>query len=252
MNRHILFVILTIVSSLGIPSARAEMPVRVPERIVQVVHYVPSRQELQRLSTAGVEFLFVALAGYPDRFQARDLATFSGQLTVVIAAPTTPDNFQVMGLNLLKGPVWMLLGKVPDSFGVTRLNELIGDVRLYVRSAEYLTTLDVGYLNRLNKAPTLVISADYPDTYKIDRLAELNPKTRLVLNVNKYPDAWTVRTLNKLTRPTALYINKSSTPGNSMEAGYLSQLGANFNVFVGRVFSPETLLERLLIALENR
>lgn len=252
MGRHILFVLLTAVSSLLIPALRAHAEVRVPERLVEVVHYVPSRQEIDRLSNAGVEFLFVALAGYPDRFQARDLAAFRGRLTLVIAAPSAPDSFQVMGLNVLKGPVWLLLARLPDSFGVTRLNELTGDVRLYVRSAEYPSTIDVGYLNRVTRPLTLVVCADYPDTYRVDRLNELAATTKLVLNVNRYPDAWTVRTINKLARTCALYINRSTSPGSGTEAGYLTQLSGNFGVFIGRVFTPESLLERLLIALENR
>jgi hypothetical protein len=57
---------------------------------VQVVRYIPSRQELIRLQSAGVKFLFVQLATYPDRLQARDLASFTGNLTLVIAAPQAP------------------------------------------------------------------------------------------------------------------------------------------------------------------
>lgn len=257
MNRYIGFVLILALSFAHISFAHiaptvSHAQVRVPGRIVEVVHYVPSRQELQRLSAAGVEFLFVNLATYPDRFQARDLAQFTGQLTVVIDAPNTPDSFQVMGLNTLTGPVWLLLQRSPDLSGVNRINELQGDVKLFVRTTEYPATNEMGHLNRIARPFTLVISKDYPDNYAVDRLNQLGEGKRVILNVNRYLDAFTLRTINRVTKPVALYINRSGSPGSSQEAGYLAQLNGNFSVFIGRVFSAQSILERLLIALENR
>jgi hypothetical protein len=252
MYRYIWFVLLAAVSFAHLAPTFCHAGIKVPGRIVEVVHYVPSRQELQRLSAAGVEFLFVALQTYPDRFQARDLASFTGQLTVIIDAPSTPDSFQVMGLNTLTGPVWLMLSRTPDLAGANRINELTNDVKLYVRTTEYPAVNDMGVLNRIARPFTLVVSKDYPDNYAADKLNQLGEGKRVILNVNRYLDAFTLRTLNRVTRPVALYINRSASPGSSQEAGYLAQLNANFTVFIGRVFSPASVLERLLIALENR
>lgn len=222
---------------------------RVPDRMVQLVQYVPSRQELIRLNSAGVEFLFVQLATYPDRYQAKDLASFEGNLTMVLSVPAAPDSLQVIALNELKGPVWLFVNKVPDVYGCNRLAELKNDVKLYIMSQTYPGTMEIQNIARITRPMNVVITANYPDTMAADRMNSLGANVKLSLNLNAYPDQWTVRNVNKIARKTTLFINKTSSPGSQTEAGYLAQLTDVFSVFIGRNFSAQMVLDRLLGAL---
>src|SRR5262245_11362363 len=130
---------------------------------VQVVRYIPSRQELIRLQSAGVAFLFVQLASYPDRFQARDLASFTGKLTLVIAGPQAPDSFQTGALNELKSPVYLFMQRIPDMWAIDRIAELKGDVKLYFMSQVYPGAMDVANMNRIPRPYTLAVSGAFPD-----------------------------------------------------------------------------------------
>ena len=227
-------------------------PDRTPDRMVQVVQHIPSRQELIRLQGAGVEFLFCQLAAYPDRFQAKDLADYQGHLTMVISAPTAPDSLQSIALNELKGPVWLFVAHMPDVYGCNRLAELKNDVKIYVSTTAYPGSMDLQNLARIQRGLSLVINANYPDSIAADRVNDMAQNVKLTLNLAAYPDQWTVRNTNKITRPTTLFINKTSSPGSSTEAGYLAMLNTNFAVFIGRSFSAQMVLDRLLAALVSR
>lgn len=222
---------------------------KVPDRMVQLVGYVPTRQELIRLHSAGVEFLFVQLANYPDRYQAKDLATFEGNLTMVISAAAAPDSLQAIALNELRGPVWLFVGKIPDVYGCNRLAELKNDVKLYVASQAYPGSMEIQNMSRITRAMNLVINGAYPDSIAADRMNDLGANVKLSLNLATYPDQFTVRNVNRIKRKTTLFINKTSSPGSSTEAQYLAQLTENFSVFIGRAFSAQMVLDRLLGAL---
>jgi hypothetical protein len=221
--------------------------VRVPDRMVQLVQYVPSRQELIRLNSAGVEFLFVQLATYPDRYQAKDLASFEGNLTMVLSVPTAPDSLQVIALNELKGPVWLFVNRIPDVYGCNRLAELKNDVKLYVMSQTYPGGMEIQNLGRITRPMNVVITGAYPDSMAAERMNSFGANVKLSLNLNAYQ--FTVRNINKITRKTTLFINKTSSPGSQTEAGYLAQLTEVFSVFIGRTFSAQMVLDRLLGAL---
>lgn len=243
------FVLLFLASFVFSDGARALDLARNPDRMVQLVGYIPSRQELIRLNSAGVEFLFVQLATYPDRYQARDLASFQGNLTMVISAPSAPDSLQVIALNELKGPVWLFVNRIPDVYGCNRLAELKNDVKLFLSSQTYPGGMDIQNVARVRRPLTVVINGSYPDSLAADRMNDFGANVKLSLNLNAYPDQWTVRNVNKIRRKTTLFINRTSSPGSQTEAGYLAQLGENFSVFIGRTFSAQMVLDRLLGAL---
>lgn len=249
MKLSICFVLLTLAAFVFSDAARASELARNPDRMVQLVLYVPSRQELIRLHSAGVEFLFVQLATYPDRYQARDLASFEGNLTMVITAPSAPDSLQVIALNELKGPVWLFVSRIPDVYGCNRLAELKNDVKLFLSSQTYPGGMEIQNLVRITRPLTVVINGAYPDSLAADRMNDLGANVKLSLNLSAYPDQWSVRNVNKIRRKTTLFINKTSSPGSQTEAGYLAQLGENFSVFIGRSFSAQMVVDRLLGAL---
>jgi hypothetical protein len=244
-RRHLVSLVLGLIVS---GAASAEM-LR-PAHLVEVLKYVPSRVELARLQTAGVEFLFLSLPGYPDRFQARDLATFTGKLTMLIQTASAPDSFQVMALNLIKSPVYLMLTGYPDSFAVRRLGELQGDVYAYVFANHLPSSMDVRNLNDINSPLTVVASANYPDSFHAARLAEIESGVRVVLNTPSFPDSYSVRTLNTIERPMRLYIDRAVTPGSTFEAQHLAQLDANYSVIMGRTYTAASVLEKMLIALD--
>lgn len=247
MNPFIKFVFILLLSfACTAPSFGA---VRVPDRLVQLVQYIPSRQELIRLNSAGVEFLFVQLANYPDRYQAKDLASFEGNLTMVLSVPAAPDSLQVIALNELKGPVWLFLSKIPDVYACNRLAELKNDVKIYVMTQTYPNSMQIQDMGRITRPMNVVITANYPDSATAEKLNEFGANVKLSLNLAAYPDQWTVRNINKIRRKTTLFINKTSSPGSESEAGYLAQLTDVFSVFIGRSFSAQMVLDRLLGAL---
>jgi hypothetical protein len=194
----------------------------------------------------------VQLASYPDRFQARDLASFTGNLTLVIAAPQAPDSFQTGALNDLKSPVYLFMQGIPDMWAIDRIAELKGDVKLYIMSQGYPGAMDVANMNRIPRPYTLAVSGAFPDAFSTDRLNELAASASLILSTSVYPDQWTVRNTNRIRRATELFINRASAPWSSTEAEYLSMLNTNFSVFIGRRFSVQWVLDRLLATLEER
>ena len=220
--------------------------------VVQVVRYIPSHQELIRLQSAGVDFLLVQIATYPERFQARDLASFTGNLTLVIATPQAPDSFQADALNELKSTVYLFLQRIPDMYSIDRLAGLKGDVKLYIMSHVYPGNMDVSNMNRIRLPYTLAVRGAFPDAFAADRLNELAASTRLILTTDVYPDQWTVQNTNRIRRATGLFINKTSSPSSSADAEYLSMLNTNFSLFIGRAFSVQWVLDRLLATLEEQ
>jgi hypothetical protein len=252
MRASMLLVLAFLVSFVGSEATFAQAVSRGPDRMVQVVGYVPTRQELVRLESAGIDFLFVSVGAYPDRFQTMDLASYTGNLTLLVTSAAAPDSLQAIALNNLKVPVYLFLSRVPDIYGINRLAELKGDLKLYIMPGAYPGGTDVSNLNRIPRPYTLSITGAFPDTYASDRLNGLSTSTKLILNTSAYPDQFTVRNTNRITRPTTLFINKASSPGSSTEAGYLSMLNANFSVIIGRAFTAQMVLDRLISALVGR
>jgi hypothetical protein len=223
--------------------------VRRPDQLVSVMYRYPNRQDVESLTASGVEFLFLSVAQYPDRWQAGELAAFQGTVHTIIATHGAPDTWQVDAVNMLKGKVTLLLSAYPDSFAVDRLQRLGEGVSLYLFAHQHPGSFEATNLNRVGRPLRLVISGGYPDSFAARRLDELADGIRVTLNVVQHPDSWTVNTLNSIKRPMALYIGQVTLPG-SWEAANLAQLAATYTVFLGRSFTAASVLERLLAALE--
>ena len=188
------------------------------------------------------------VAIYPDLLQVRDLRSFTGNLTLVIA----PDTFQTDALNELKNPVYHFLQSIQDMYGIDRLGGLKGDVKLYIMSPVYAGSMEVRNMNPISRPYTLAVSGAFPDAFFADCLNELAATTKLILTASFYPDQWTVQNTNRIRRPRTLFINRASIPGSTAEAGYLSMLNTNFSVFIGRAFSVQWVLDGLLATLQER